>query len=177
MVCFNNFYEPHYFYDEPFDGCGWVFDDSFMVIQDLLLPTFFVAVQFFFTVSFTLCLLGGLLMLVYIVMPKDSDFYIMLLLTMGSILFLSAVCGLIAIIIFGARGDGRDWMPHWEHNNMGWAYALAVLGSMILFPASILFTIEARRMRYKRLNEIGNREAGAYSLDDRKQHRPGHSDI
>lgn len=35
---------------------------------------------------------------------------------------------MIAVIIFGARGDGRDWMPNWEHNDMGWAYALAVLG-------------------------------------------------
>lgn len=174
-VCFNNFIEPHYFYEEPFDGCGWVFDDEYVVIHDFLLPPFFVAVQFLFTVCFTLCLIGCLLMAGFLLMPKDNDLYIVLLLTKGSLLFLSATCGLIAVIIFGARGDGRDWMPHWEHNDMGWAFALAVLGSMILYPASILYMIEARRMRYKRLNEIGNREAGAYSMDDRKRHH--HTDI
>lgn len=87
---------------------------------------------------------------------------------------------MIAVIIFGARGDGRDWMPHWQHNNMGWAFALACIGTLLLFPAGILFMVEARRERYKKLNEIGTREASAYSGgdDESRRYRGGiHTDI
>lgn len=91
-----------------------------------------------------------------------------------------AIFGLIAVIIFGARGDGRDWMPHWEHNDMGWAFACACVGVCILLPSGILYMTEARRERYKQLNEIGTREASAYSVgaDIRQyQQRQGHTDI
>lgn len=66
-------------------------------------------------------------------------------------------------------------MPNWEHNNMGWAFAMACVGSVMLFPAGILFLIEARRLKYKRLNEIGNRGESAYSMDDRRY--GDHTDI
>lgn len=81
-------------------------------------------------------------------------------------LLFTALCGLIAVITFGARGDGRDWMPNWEHNDMGWAFALACVGVCFLMPSGVLYMIEARRERYKRLNEIGTREASAYSIGD-----------
>lgn len=92
-----------------------------------------------------------------------------------------AIFGLIAVIIFGARGDGRDWMPHWEHNDMGWAYACACVGVCTLLPSGVLYMVEARRERYKQLNEIGTREASAYSVGEeiRKYQRSqsGHTDI
>lgn len=94
----------------------------------------------------------------------------------------AAVFGLIAVIIFGARGDGRDWMPHWEHNDMGWAFACACVGVCTLFPSGILFIVEARRERYKQLNEIGTREASAYSVGEdirryQSRQQSGHTDI
>lgn len=91
----------------------------------------------------------------------------------------AAICGLIAVITFGARGDGRDWMPNWEHNNMGWSFVLACVGVLMLAPGGVLFMVEARRERYKRLNEIGTREAAAYSVgaDIRRYGGGGHSDI
>lgn len=91
---------------------------------------------------------------------------------------------MIAVITFGARGDGRDWMPNWEHNDMGWSFALAVVGVLMLAPSGVLFLVEARRERYKRLNEIGTREASAYSIGmgigGAQQHNPyggGNTDI
>lgn len=77
-----------------------------------------------------------------------------------------AIFGLIAVIIFGARGDGRDWMPNWEHNDMGWAYACACVGVCVLLPSGILFMVEARRERYKQFNQVSTREAGAYNVGE-----------
>lgn len=90
----------------------------------------------------------------------------------------SALFGLIACITFGLRGDGRDWMPHWEHNNMGWAFACACFGVCTLFPSGLLYIVEARRERYKQLNEIGTREASAYSVgEDIRKYQGGQTDI
>lgn len=83
-------------------------------------------------------------------------------------IFLPGLSGLISVITFGARGDGRDWMPNWEHNDLGWAYALGVVGVLLLFPAGVLFLVEARVQRYRRLHEIQSREHSSYGLDERK---------
>lgn len=48
---------------------------------------------------------------------------------------------------------------------MGWSFALAVVGAVMLLPAGILYMVEARRERYKRLNEISNREVSEYGDD------------
>lgn len=57
---------------------------------------------------------------------------------------------------------------------MGWAFALACVGVLLLAPSGILVMVEARRERYKRLNEIGNREASAYSIsEDARKYRGG----
>lgn len=67
----------------------------------------------------------------------------------GANLTIAAICGIIAVIIFGARGDGRDWMPNWEHNDISWSFALAVVGSFTLLAAGILFLVESRRFKKK----------------------------
>lgn len=58
---------------------------------------------------------------------------------------------------------------------MGWSFALACVGVLLLAPSGVLVMVEARRERYKRLNEIGTREASAYSIseDARKQRGGG----
>lgn len=63
----------------------------------------------------------------------------------------SALSGTIAVWIFGLYGDGRDWMPNWEHNNIGWSYALAVIGVIGSYISGTMYLIEARRHRIKRL--------------------------
>lgn len=62
---------------------------------------------------------------------------------------------------------------------MGWAFACACVGVCILLPSGILHMVEARRQRYKQLNEIGTREASAYNVaeDIRKYQQRQHSDI
>ena len=165
----DNFQDIDRWYDVRFSGCMWVFEEEYYIIHNYLLPGFFIAVQFFFTLCFTLLLVGVLMTLLFLGCSRDNDRYIHLLLTNGTTLVIAACCGFLAVAIFGAYGDSRDWMANWEHNNMGWAYALGVIGVMALFPAGFLFIVEARRARYRRLNEIGNMQAQkAYS---------GHTDI
>jgi hypothetical protein len=177
-VCLENFEDIHRFYDTRFTGCMWVFEEEYYIIHDFLLPGFYIATQFFFTICFTLEVLGVLMTFVFLSCPRDNDRYILLLLSNGTTQVLAAITGLIAILIFGANGDNRDWMPNWEHNDMGWAFALAVIGVFCLFPAGILFMVEGRRATYRRLNEISNRESSAYSMDERKLRTPrGQTDI
>lgn len=174
-VCLNNFQDIHRFYDVRFSGCMWIFEEEYYIIHDYILPSFFITIQFFFTLSFTLHLLALLMTLLFLGCSRESEKYITLLLTNGSTLVLAGLLALLSVIMFGCYGDSRDWMPNWEHNNMGWAFAMACIGAVMLFPAGILFLVEARRIKYKRLNDIGTRGESAYSMDDRRYR--GHTDI
>ena len=44
----------------------------------------------------------------------------------------AAVCGTVSLIIFGAQGDGRDFMPDWEQNYLSWSFGLAFVGEILL---------------------------------------------
>ncbi|XP_015516518.1 uncharacterized protein kune [Neodiprion pinetum] len=146
-ACFHNFEDIRHLYDTRFNSCWWIFEEEYYIIQDFLLPEFFVATQFFFTLCFTLLLVGGFLTLICTFGSRRNDKYQLILWANGGTLTLSATFGIIAVIIFGARGDGRDWMPNWEHNDVGWSYALAVVGTVFLYIGGILFLIEGRRTR------------------------------
>ncbi|XP_037946811.1 uncharacterized protein LOC119683895 [Teleopsis dalmanni] len=161
-VCFNNFTDIHRFYDTVFTGCMWVFEEEYYIIHDFLLPGFYIAVQFFATLCFVMCLITLPLTLAFLRTSRDDDRYVVLLLTKGSCQILGSLFGFIAVVIFGAKGDSRDWMPGWQTNDMGWAFAFAVVGAVMLLPAGILYIVEARRERYKRLNEISNRDVSEY---------------
>ncbi|XP_073972440.1 claudin [Rhodnius prolixus] len=149
-VCFSNFQDPHYWYDTKFQNCWWIFEEEYYIIFDFLLPGFFVAVQFFFTVCFVFHLIAIPSTLLYLACSRENYRFVHLLIVLGSVLILAGICGTIAVYIFGAYGDGRDWMPNWEHNHIGWSYALAVIGVIGSYTAGILFLIEARRHKIKR---------------------------
>ena len=59
--------------------------------------------------------------------------------------------GTVALIIFGALGDGRDFMPDWEHNYLSWSFGLAFVGAVFDYVAGVLFIVEARIMRRKEI--------------------------
>lgn len=95
-----------------------------------------------------------------------------------TIIFFTGFTGIISVVTFGARGDGRDWMPNWEHNDLGWAFAMGVIGVVLLFPAGILFLVEARVHKYKKLHEMQSREPSSYTMHERKiAYTGGHTDI
>ncbi|XP_012261648.2 uncharacterized protein LOC105689310 [Athalia rosae] len=148
QVCFQGIQDTRHFYDDTrFYGCWWVFEEEYYIIHDIVLPDFFVATQFFFTLCMTLLLIGGSLATLYTCCSRQHDKYQLLLWATGANLLLAGFCGMIAVIIFAARGDGRDWMPNWEHNQIGWSFALAAFGSAFVNIAGILFLIEGRRYR------------------------------
>ncbi|KAL0281487.1 UNVERIFIED_CONTAM: hypothetical protein PYX00_002461 [Menopon gallinae] len=149
QVCFENYEEPRHWYDKKFSGCWWVFEEDYYIIHHILLPSFFVATQFFFTLTFTLMLIASFLVALYLSCSREHEKFILLLFVIGSDLVLAAISGTIAVIIFGARGDGRDWMPNWEHNDISWSFAMAVMGVLFLYISGVLFLVEGRVHRMK----------------------------
>ncbi|KAG6458660.1 uncharacterized protein LOC119191426 [Manduca sexta] len=177
-VCFHKFEDVHHWYETIFNSCWWIFEEEYYIIHDLLLPGFFIATQFFFTIALCCVLVSLFLAYIYMKKDKDDENYLTLLVTLGTVLVIGGFAGMISVIIFGARGDGRDWMPNWEHNDLGWAFALGVIGVIALFPAGILFLVEARVQKYKRLHEMQSREPSAYTMHERKiSYAGGHTDI
>jgi len=70
------------------------------------------------------------------------------------ILLFSAFLGTIAVIVFGAMGDSRAWMPDWQNNNLSWSFALGVVGVVCEYVSGILFLVEGRvQSRKKKLRE------------------------
>jgi hypothetical protein len=60
------------------------------------------------------------------------------------IIYISGALGTIALIIFGAKGDGRNYMPEWEHNYLSWSFGIAFLAMIFQYIAGVLFIIEGR---------------------------------
>ncbi|XP_017780805.1 PREDICTED: uncharacterized protein LOC108565727 [Nicrophorus vespilloides] len=150
-VCLNNFEDINHHYDKKFTGCWWVFEDEYYIIQDFLWPGFFLATQFFFTLCITLLIVAAFLTWLYCFCSRDHDKYILLLMCIGADLIIAGLCGFVAILIFGIYGDRRDWMPNWEHNQLGLSFGLGSTGSLLLLPSGTLFLVEARRANYRRL--------------------------
>ncbi|KAK4880529.1 hypothetical protein RN001_008675 [Aquatica leii] len=172
QVCFNKFEDFRHQYDFQFTGCWWVFEEEYYIIHDFLLPGFFIATQFFLTLCITLLLIAAFLTWLYCFCSRYHDKYVLLLLSIGTDLEIAGACGLIGVSIFGAFGDSRDWMNDWQHNGLGWSFAFAAIGSILLFPAGALFLVEARRCRYRNLQE--SQPTSQYSMDVRK---PSQTDI
>lgn len=85
------------------------------------------------------------------------------------------MCGTIALVIFGIHGDSRVWMPHWEHNDIGWSYGVAVAGTIALYISGVLYVIEGRVHKIKRQKMADQRAHYDYDIDHNKQ--SSHTDI
>lgn len=147
-----------------FVGCRWIFDPFTTGYEDVqadLQSPFFVTVQVFYTFCFTLSLLGAGLTGVLILCPgEDFEKYVLKLAYID--LFISWFFGFIAVIIFGAMGDNRDWMPHWDHNHLSWSFGLAVVGVVAEFVAAVLFWVEYRIQKRK---ESYRQSHGVFTLE------------
>ncbi|KAJ4437342.1 hypothetical protein ANN_17481 [Periplaneta americana] len=169
QVCFQGFVDPRHWYETKFYGCWWVFEEEYYIIHDILLPGFFVATQFFFTLCFTLLLIAMFLVALYLCCSREHERFVHLLLVIGTDLVIAAVSGTIAVIIFGACGDGRDWMPNWEHNDISWSYAFAVFGVLFLYISGVLYLVEGR-VHHKKRERAREATHSAYHMEQRKAH-------
>lgn len=128
-------------------GCRWVYDPftaGYSDIRGFLLPPFMIATQFFFTVCFLLGLISfGLILLFALCCDPEQKRYVQLINTIGYILTISGISGVLAVIIFACLGNAEGWMPGHANNYLGWSFGLAVVGSVMIIIASILFLVEA----------------------------------
>ncbi|XP_053206272.1 uncharacterized protein LOC128390560 [Panonychus citri] len=147
-TCFRSIKNPYDFlYFKYYSGCRWVFSyeysDGQTNLRDFLLPAFFVATQTLFTLGFVFLLLAAIgVLAIQLCFVIDKEMYAMRALSI--IMFLSALFCTTACIIFGIKGDDRDWMPDPEHNYLSWSFALAVVGCFFQWVSSILFWVENR---------------------------------
>ncbi|KAK2725653.1 uncharacterized protein LOC136032101 isoform X1 [Artemia franciscana] len=138
-------------YSRFFNGCRWVFTPfttGYAEIRDYLMPPFFIAVQTFFTFCF-ICMLIALGGTAAYVLCFTYDYQVFILQALGWVTLTGGACGFIAVVVFGALGDSRDWMPNYEHNFLSWSFALAVVGTYGMIMTSVLFFVEAKIQRRK----------------------------
>ncbi|RWS12546.1 claudin domain containing protein-like protein [Dinothrombium tinctorium] len=154
-ACFTSFQDPNYLYDRVFSGCKWLFDEDYEFMRHILEPPFFVATQVLFTIGFVFLLLAVVAVLaIHLCFVVDNEVIAMKVLS--AITFLAALFTTIAVIVFGIKGDDREWMPDPEHNFLSWSFALAVIGSFLQWVASVLFGVESRVLHKKRLKQSNN---------------------
>jgi len=66
-------------------------------------------------------------------------------------LTIAGICGTLAVIIFGALGDSRNWMPDFEHNFLSWSFGLAVVGTFGCYLSAVLYYVEAKVQAKKQM--------------------------
>jgi len=145
-VCLNGFHDMRHQYEFLFYGCRHILLEEYDIIRDEIQPPFFIATQFFYTLSFIALLLSMILIVMYL-LCVDEYYRVSVLKWTGIGLIFSGILGTIALIIFGANGDGRDFMPDWEHNNFSWFWFGLHRSIVLLHRRNPLFIVEGRIMR------------------------------
>lgn len=167
--CFNSYPDINDFNNERFFvACRWIFNpftEGYAEIRYRIVPPFFVATQFFFTLCFIGMLISIALTLMYL-LCIDEYYRVKVLRWIGVDLMAAAVCGTISLIIFGAEGDGRSFMPDWEQNYLSWSFGLAFVGVAMQYVTAVLFLVEARiQMRKEIARESVEKQQ--YPMDPR----------
>ena len=121
---------------------------------------FFIATQVLYTLGFVFLFLAVIgTLAIELCFITDREAFAMKVLSF--IMFLAGLFCTIAVIVFGIKGDDRDWMPDPEHNFLSWSFALAVVGCFCHWIASVLFLVESRIL-YDRQSK---RDRSGYDLE------------
>merc|ERR1712018_354330 len=134
-------------------GCRWIFNpftEGYDRIRNFLAPPFYVATQFFYTLSFIAMLIAIIFVVMYL-LCVDEYYRVNVLRWTGIDLIVGGIFATIALIIFGCKGDSRDFMPDWEHNYLSWSFGLAFVGAVFNYVSGVLFIVEARIIRRKEI--------------------------
>jgi len=145
-TCFHDYHDLRYLYDRVYNGCYWNLSEEMHVIDYQMKRPFFVAVQTLFTLVFVLAWLSGALTLT-LLCSEEGDEQKGLLKLSSAVRFVSFALGGSAVLVFAVLGDSRDWMPHWEHNYIHWAFAIAAAGVVLELIAAVLLLVEYRIVR------------------------------
>lgn len=151
-ACFYEFRDTYYLYDRVYRGCKWVFDEDYAFLLDFLEPPFFIVTQIFYTIGFVFLLvasIGVLAIQLCFIIEKE----ILAMRVLSLLMFASSLFSTIAVIVFGIRGDDRDWMPGHEHNFLSWSFGLAVVGAFFSWMSTVLFWAESRILYKKELKK------------------------
>lgn len=149
-VCLNGYHDKDHQYDQKLYGCMHIRLEEYDFIRSEIQPPFFVATQFFYTLSFIAILIAIVLVLMYL-LCVDDYYRVSVLRWTGIDLIIAGALATIALVIFGALGDNRDFMPDWENNYLSWAFGLGVVGALFDYIAGILFIVEARIIARKEI--------------------------
>jgi len=152
--CFRSLPDPHdQLHTRYYTGCRWVFDPftaGYSEMRDFLTPPFFIAVQTFFTFTFMLIIIAFIGTSMYVVC-FTLEHQVRLLRVLAVDLTIAGICGTLAVIIFGALGDSRNWMPDFEHNFLSWSFGLAVVGTFGCYLSAVLYYVEAKVQAKKQM--------------------------
>jgi len=163
-ACMNGYFDQGHQYEITFHGCKHILLEEYDIIRSELSPPWFVAVQFMYTLSLIGLLITLALTAMFLFCMEDY-YRVKVLRWIGLALVTSAVLGTIAIIIFWARANGRDFMPDWKHNYLSWSFALGCVGGVLQYIAAILFLVEARiEVRRDKAQEVARNTVPAPGL-------------
>lgn len=156
--CFRSLPDPLDQYQRRFFvGCRWVFDPfttGYDKIRGYLLPGFMIATQFFFTLCLIGVLISTILVLVFFLCcgPEQRRF-VKLIQTIGYIMLVAGISGVIAVIVFACLGNTDGWMPGHDNNYLGWSFGVGVVGAVACLVTAALFLTEAN-IQAKRRNKL-----------------------
>ncbi|XP_050304944.1 uncharacterized protein LOC126742341 [Anthonomus grandis grandis] len=153
--CFRSLPDPVDVYQYRFFvGCRWLYDPfttGYDQIRGFLMPSFFKATQFFFTVCFIAVMISALLTILYFLCcGPDMNRYVTLIRVNGGLLLVAGISGAIAVIVFASKANKKGWMPGHQNNFFGWSFALACIGVLAALVASALFFSDAHVQQRKR---------------------------
>jgi len=154
-ACFIRITDYNHRYDRTISGCRWIFEDDLEFLLDYLEPAFFIITQILFTAGFLLLVLVcvGIVAVQQCFIIERED-YALRALSVASAL--SAISCSSAVIIFAINGTREDWMPDPQHIYLSWSFAFALVGSILLWVAALLFYIEMQLTIKRQLGQSGN---------------------
>lgn len=66
---------------------------------------------------------------------------------------ISALSCTMAVTIFAINANRSDWMPDPQHNYLSWSFAAALIGSLLMWIASLLFYIDLQLIIRRELHQ------------------------
>uniref|UniRef100_A0A0A9XV34 Uncharacterized protein n=1 Tax=Lygus hesperus TaxID=30085 RepID=A0A0A9XV34_LYGHE len=153
--CFRSLPDPKDDYQRRFYvGCRWIYDPfttGYDKIRGFLMPPFLIVTQFFYTLAFIGCLASFILVLLFFLcFGPEQKHFVNLTLLIGIIMVSVGFCAGLGVIVFAIWANQDGWMPGHDNNFFGWAFALAIAGSLAALISGGLFLVEGTVQKKKR---------------------------